>query len=178
MNIIEYSLGHYGSHLWGRTIGETVRENIEAELSALDPGVILAIDLHDVEVMDFSFASEVVGKILSRRPVEYSDRYVILQGVSVYVKENLDAALQNLELAVLVIRNEDWEVIGKIGGVDIETLQELFEANSATSREMAARLDISITAVNNRLRKLADLGLIRKTRAGSSGGRYRYHWLV
>ena len=180
MPVVEYTLGQHGSQLWGRAKGVAVREQIETALADLNDGEVLGLDMCDIEVMDFSFASEVIGKLLFRIPVEYPDRYLVLMNPSNYVMENLNAALEGMKLAALVVRNSSWEIIGKFGEVDIETLRQVFQAQSTTASEMARQIGISITAMNNRLRKLVDLGLVRRDRilSPSGGEQYQYTWLV
>lgn len=180
MSILEYSMRQHDTRLWGRARGAAVRADIERALTKLSSGDVLGLNLSGVEVMDFSFASEVIGKLLYRMPVEYPDQQMVLLGASNYVKENLDAALRGMGLAALVLHGNGWEVIGKFGEADLETLRELAVAKSATAGEMARGLGISITACNNRLRKLTDLGLIRRERtvSPSGGEQYRYVWLV
>lgn len=180
MSLPEYLLSHHGSRLWGRAKGVEVREQIEAMLSNMGEGEVLVLNIKDVEVMDFSFASEVFGKLLARMPTEYSGRYVVLREPTEYVKENLQAALVDMELAVLIIRGKKWDVIGKFGQADRETLQALVQLGVATTSNLAKELGISITACSNRLKKLHELGLIRRERttAPSGGEQYQYAWLL
>ena len=113
MTIRDYAMKQHGSALWGRSMGREIRADIEVALEKLSPGEVLGIDLEDIEVMDFSFASEVFGKLISRLPTEYRGRYLVLLNVDDYVEENLDAALNSLELAVLILRDGNWKIIGK-----------------------------------------------------------------
>lgn len=178
MSVAVYPLRQHGTRFWGRDMGASVRAEIEEQLMRLAPGDVLEVDLSEVEVMDFSFSGEVVGKLLSRLPAEYPGRHLILSSVTSYVRENLDAALGGMELAALVLEDNDWGIIGKFGETDLETLIALDRLKAATVGELSKQLGISVTACNNRLRKLTDLGLIRRERvSGTPGGdQYQYSW--
>lgn len=178
--IRNYAMKQHGSALWGRKMGREIRADVEEALEKLRPGEVLGIDLDNIEVMDFSFASEVFGKLISRLPTEYRDRYLVLLNVDDYVEENLDAALNSLELAALILRDSDWKIIGKFSEAHVTTLKALAKTKTATAPQIAEALNISLTACNNRLRKLSDLVLIRKERFSSptGGEQFQYAWLV
>ncbi len=167
--------------LWGRPRGREIRAEIEARLGALGAGEALSVDLRSVEVMDFSFANEVLGKLYGRIGAEYPGRVLLLTGLSdEFVKENLDAALMTLGLMALAYKGRSWELLGKFADTDRETLEALRRLKEATAPQLADALAIKLTAANQRLKKLTDVGLIARTRvsAPTGGEQYVYRWPV
>ncbi len=175
-----YRLGADRPRLWGRDRGREVRAEIERLLDRLGPGEALAVDLKAVEVMDFSFANEVFGKLYGRIGSEYPGRVLLLTGLAdEFVKENLAAALAALNLMAVAYKSpRRWELLGKFADTDRETLEALQRLKVATAPQLAEALGIQLTAVNQRLKKLSDTGLIARTRvsAPTGGGQYVYRW--
>ncbi len=177
-----FQLGADRARLWGRDRGREVRAEIEGLLDSLGPGEALAVDLRSVEVMDFSFANEVFGKLYGRIGSEYPGRVLLLTGLAdEFVKENLAAALAALNFMALAYTSpRKWELLGKFADTDRETLEALQRRKEATAPQLADALGIQLTAVNQRLKKLSDAGLIARMRvsAPSGGGQYVYRWPV
>lgn len=163
------------AQLWGRNLGREVRAEIEAQLDALPVGEALTVDMKGVEVMDSSFASEVFGRLYS----QLAGRVLLLTGLSEYAKDNLNVALTALDLAALIIKGaRGWELLGKAGDTDRETLAALQRLKETTAPQLADALGIKLTACNQRLKKLSEAGLIARLRvsAPSGGEQYVYRW--
>lgn len=165
--------------LWGRSLGREVREAVEETLAALTPGEALLVDLRGIAVMDYSFGSEVFGRIFGRLAAEYPGRALLLTGLSEDVREDLGVTLSALDLSALNIKNtRNWDVLGKAAETDRETLATLQRLKKATAPQLADALGIKLTAVNGRLKKLSEAGMILRARvnAPSGGEQYVYHW--
>jgi len=137
------------------------------------------IGLKGIDVFDFSFASELFGRLYASLATAYPGRAVVLASASDYVKVNLDAALKSLDQLALVKQGaKGWSVIGKVADTDRETLEALASKKRATAPALAETLGIKLTACNQRLRKLADAGAILRTRfsSASGGDQYLYTW--
>ncbi len=167
------------SKLWGHELGRRLRSEVEAQLDALSPGGVQVIQMRGVEVFDFSFASELFGRLYASLATAYPGRAVVLASASDYVKVNLDAALKSLDQLALVKQGaKGWDVIGKVADTDRETLDALASKKQATAPELAESLNIKLTACNQRLRKLSDAGAILRARFSSTSGgdQYLYTW--
>jgi hypothetical protein len=165
--------------LWGHDDGRRLREKLEGILESLGPGSVLTIDLKGIEAMDFSLASEVFGKLYWRLDAEYPGRVVLLAGLTDYLKRNLDAALAALGLMALVVKGaRSWELIGKFAETDRETIAVLHRLKQATAPKLADALDIKLTTCNQRLKKLAEAGLVVRMRvsAPTGGEQFVYRW--
>lgn len=160
-----------GRFMVTRRAGRSVRESIEAGVSGLPKGGVLYVDTRGVELMDYSFADEALGILVSRvAGREYGERHVVLVEEDRDLLENVEASLKARSLAMIRVGEVGGEptVIGKIKDHLLETLEVVQKAGSITTAQLAAKLGIEHTACNNRASNLAKLGLIaRKTGSGS-----------
>src|SRR5205809_5115142 len=95
-------LSRYGKHLWTRERAREIRGVLAGMLEELSPGDTLVIDAQDVEVFDYSFANELFGKTILALPREYAGRFVVVENLTEYTKENLSKALESLGLAIIL----------------------------------------------------------------------------
>lgn len=163
-------LKSYGTKLWGRENGRTVRESILEDYSkSLD--LTLVLDFHEVEILDFSFASEVIGVIISRLAQELYGKHVLLRHMNKFVEENIGVALERPELCALILEdNDSWRVLGKCSDKLTETLKLVIQLKEADTPTIAEALNINIPACNNRLKTLNVLGLIDKEEISAPTG--------
>ena len=169
----------YGEHLWTRDTGRHARQDLEKQLEALEPGNTLVIDLAGVQVFDYSFASEFFGKVLLALPREFPDRFLIVENLTDYTHENLVQALEGLGLAMVERKKGKLNLIGKVHSADVETFRAIEHSKiPVTSNHLKERLEINLTAVNERLAKLAGMGLIRRSRITSPAGREQYQYSI
>lgn len=176
---VAYDLANEGTQLWGRDRGQRVRRQIETVLNSLPEAGSLNVELDGVEVMDFSFSSEVFGRLIGALATSYPNRALILSNPSEYVTINLDAALKALGLLALVTNKENrWTIIGKVSDTDKETMLVVSRLKETTTPEVAESLNIKLTTCNQRLRKLVDSGtLVRVKSVSATGGeQYTYLW--
>lgn len=169
------------SQLWGNPAGREIRGEIERELDQIEPGRIFIIDLKEIEVMDFSFATELFGKLYGTLSTARPGRAVLLTGMSDFVRINLGAALEPLGLIALSYKSaRTWELLGKVADTDKETLQSLYRLKEATAPQLADTLGIKLTTCNQRLKKLGDAGAILRTKmsAPTGGEQYLYRWPI
>jgi DNA-binding transcriptional ArsR family regulator len=169
------------AQLWGRPLGREVRAEIEEQLTALAPGETLIVDLTGVEVMDHSFAGEVFGRLLGSLAVEHPGRVLLLTGLSNDVRDDLSVTLAAMELTALALKStRTWELLGKAGETDRETLAALQRLKEATAPQIAEVLDLKLPAANGRLKKLSEAGMIVRMRvtAPTGGEQYAYRWPV
>src|ERR1700732_3835225 len=94
-------LKHYGPRLWTRELAKQIRKELNDLLTQTQPGDTVAIDATGVEVFDYSFANELFGKGLLSLGIEYPGRFLIVEGLSTYTRENLVKALESLNLAMI-----------------------------------------------------------------------------
>ena len=150
-----------------------------ARTSQTQPGDTLVINASGVEVFDYSFANELFGKSLFRVVVEYPGRFLIVEGLTDYTRENLTNALESLNLAMIERRKQKLDIIGKIHPAYRATFQAIVKAKEAMSANILKdQLEINLTAANERLSKLTNMGLVRRQKATSTAGREQFLYTV
>lgn len=171
---------HGGSaHLWTREKARSIRDEAEVELASMAAGDTLVIDLEGVEVFDFSFANEFFGKLLLRLPDEHPGRFVIVEHLTNYTRENLCRALEGLSLVIIERVLGKLSLLGKVHPADKDTFMAVTKnRESVTARELQDRLEVNLTTVNERLSKLVGLGLLRREKAMSRAGREQFIYTV
>lgn len=200
--IVRKSLGEFGKYLAMRPSGLQVQQALDAALRELPPGSVLVLDFQGVEMMDYSFADEAFGSLYARMAArEYPDRYMVLamgdDEVSRALLENIEVALQQRDVAALVVprdaieasgqampsrrESDQWEVIGVLPEHLLDTLRAVMEKEQVTVRDLAEALHLdSATACNNRVAKLHQLRLVRREAAivPEGGRQYCYSSVI
>src|ERR687893_215079 len=182
--VFEVAGGDFGGKLMvTRSTGRAVREALEEALVALPKGGVLYVDTRGVELMDYSFADEALGILASRVAAGGDgDRRVVLVEEERELLENVEASLRQRGLAM--VRVDDIgaapEIVGEVPEHLVETLHTIYGAGSITNADLAARLGLNHTAMNNRATRLFKLGLIhrRKNTAAPGGRQYSYEGIA
>ena len=162
-----------------RGTGRRVRAALAEALEGLPGGGVLYVDTRGVELMDYSFADEALGILVSRVAAgEYGNRHVVLVEGERDLLENVEASLRQRSLAMIRVEEVGGnpEIVGEVPAHLIYTLHAIYDAGSITNADLAARLCINHTACNNRATRLLKLGLIhrRKNTAAPGGRQYSY----
>ena len=166
-----------------RGTGRRVRETLGEVLEGLPGDGVLYVDTRGVELMDYSFADEALGILVSRVAAgEYGDRHVALVEEDRELLENIEASLRQRGLATIRVDEPggDPKIVGEVSEHLLETLRAIYEAGAITNADLAERLGINHTACNNRATKLFKLGLIhrRKNTAAPGGRQYSYEGIA
>ena len=174
-----FPLQPYGRHLWTRENGSAIRAALEAVLDALPPGEVVVLDLEGVEVFDFSFANELFGRTLLHLPDDHPGRFVVVDHLNEYTRENLSQALASLGLLIIERKGGIYHLLGKVHPADEATFAALVRTGRPVSAaELASALGIQLTAMNERLAKLAQLAIVWRQKATSPAGREQYLYVV
>jgi hypothetical protein len=168
-----------GKLLVTRGTGRRVREALGGVLEGLPSDGVLYVDTRGVELMDYSFADEALGILVSRVAAgEYGDRHVVLVEEDRELLENIEASLRQRDLAMIRVNEPGAtpQIVGEVPEHLVETLRAIYDAGSITNTELAAKLGLNHTACNNRATRLFKLGLIhrRKNTAAPGGRQYSY----
>jgi len=171
----KFPLKKYCKQLWTRDLAKKVRAELTKLLEGADPGASVIIDADGVDVFDYSFANELFGKTLLSLPNEHPGRFLIVENLSPYTMENLDRALESLSLAMIERKGKKVNLIGKIHQAYLETFMLIAKAKEPMiANTVKDRLNINLTAANERLTKLVGMGLLRRERGTSEAGREQY----
>lgn len=175
--------GAGGKLMVTRGTGRRVREALVEALEDLSAGGVLYVDTRGVELMDYSFADEALGILASRVAAgEYGDRRVVLVEEDRELLENVEASLRQRGLAMVRVDEPGGApgIVGEVPDHLVETLHAIHVAGSITNADLAAKLGLNHTAMNNRATRLFKLGLIhrRKNTAAPGGRQYSYERIV
>ena len=78
----------HGKQLWTRDLAVTIRGDLEKLLEQSQAGDAVIIDAKDVDVFDYSFANELFGKTILRLAKEHPERFLVVENLNVYTREN------------------------------------------------------------------------------------------
>lgn len=172
-------LSQYGTQLWTKERARQIRSRVGAILTTLEGGDVLVIDAVAVEAFDFSFATELFGKTLVTLALEFPGRFLIIENLNECTEENLNQALESLNIAMIERRDGRLNLLGKAHPADRETFAALVKAGEAVPAGVLSKnLDVNLTAMNERLSKLTSLGVVRREKGSSATGREQYVYRV
>ena len=174
-----FRLAPFGTRFWTREPARRIRPQAEELLEDMNPGEILVLDMKKVEAFDFSFANEFFGKLLLATPKEFPGRFVIVEHLTLYTRENLTAALESLKLIMIERKGKTLRLLGKAGPAYVETFDVIRRSkHPTTAAALKDALGINLSAMNERLTKLASLGLVYRRRVLSGAGREQFEYTV
>jgi hypothetical protein len=144
-----------GTKEWtGRSRGVRIRETLERMLKE-NPEARVILDFSGSGAVDFSWADEVVAKIISRLwSNEYGERYLVLKGLTPSQIENIEVALERKKLAVLATGPDGWRIMGSLNNYLAHTLDEVMKRKRLTLKELSEAEGIGMNTGGTRLLNL------------------------
>jgi predicted transcriptional regulator len=174
-----FTLNKYGAQLWTREKAKAIRQDAEKALDDLNASDVLVIDLKGVEVFDFSFANELFCRLALNLPRDYPGRFVTVENLTGYAEENLQKALEAVGVAMIKRKGQTLSLLGKIHPADESTFSAIRKhKKQVTAVDLAEKLQVNLTAMNERLSKLTSMGLVRREKVASPAGREQYVYSV
>lgn len=159
-----------------RERGAKVRAEIVESLRGIDQDEPLLFDFEGVQLISFSFADEVVGRLVQDRAAgEIGERAIVVLNASDEIVHPIRSSMERRKLIVTHATSQGVEMVGAA-----EHVQATFEAAQRKGKfrtaELAAELGISVPALNNRLKPLLAAGVLaRQPSIPRAGGReYAY----
>lgn len=139
----------------GRSRGVKIRGLIEKILREEKGSLLVILDFSGIGSIDFSWADEVVAKMISRLwSGEYGEKFLVLKGLNVSQVENISVALERKRLAALTIGSEGWKIIGSLNNYLAHTLNQVMEKKHLTLRELSEEEGIGMNISGTRLLNL------------------------
>ena len=139
----------------GRSRGVRIREAIEKILGEGKGALRVVLDFSGMGSIDFSWADEVVAKLISRLwSGEYGEKFLVLKNLNPSQAENIGVALERKKLAVLTTGPEGWQIIGSLNNYLIHTLNQVMEKRQLTLRELSEEEGIEMNTGGTRLLNL------------------------
>ncbi len=139
----------------GRSRGVRIREVIEKILRGEKGSLRVIIDFSRMGSIDFSWADEVVAKMVSRLwSGEYGEKFLVLKNLNSSQAENIDVALERKKLAVLSTGPDGWQIIGSLNNYLVHTLNHVMRRRQLTLRELSEEEGIEMNTSGTRLLNL------------------------
>jgi hypothetical protein len=146
----------------GRSKGIRIRETIERLLKERSESLII-LDFLGMGSIDFSWADEVVAKIVSRLwSNEYGGKFIVLKNLSPSHIENISVALERKKLAVLATGTEGWRIIGSLNNYLIHTLNQVMKKRQLTLKGLSEEEGIGMNTSGTRLLNLYKKRLVMR----------------
>jgi hypothetical protein len=147
----------------GRSRGVRIREAIEKALGEAKGTLRVILDFSGIGAVDFSWADEVVAKMVSRLwSGEYGEKFLLLKGLTPSQAENIHVALERKRLAVLTIGPEGWQIIGSLNNYLIHTLNQVMKKKRLTLRQLSEEERIGMNTSGTRLLNLYKKRLVAR----------------
>jgi len=139
----------------GRSRGIRIREGLERIVGEEKGSLCIVLDFSGMGPIDFSWADEVVAKMVSRLwSGEYGEKFLVLKNLSPSHAENIGVALERKKLAALTTRTEGWQLIGSLNNYLIHTLTRVMKRRQLTLRELSEEEGIEMNTSGTRLLNL------------------------
>jgi len=139
----------------GRSRGARIREALEKILGEEKGALPFVLDFSGMGSIDFSWADEVVAKMISRLwSGEYGEKFLVLKNLNSSQAENIGVALERKKLAVLTTGPEGWRIIGSLNNYLIHTLNQVMKKRQLTLRELSEEEGIEMNTSGTRLLNL------------------------
>jgi hypothetical protein len=154
----------------GRSRGVRTREAIEKILGEEKEALRVILDFSGIGSIDFSWADEVVAKIVSRLwGSEYGEKFLVLKGLNSSQAENLHVALERKRLAVLSTGSGSWRVIGSLNNYLAHTLKQVMKRRYLTLRQLSEEERIGMNTSGTRLLNLYKKRLVAREERPMAG---------
>ena len=168
---LSISVRRLGTRAEGRRLQEAILAHLE---TGREPVVVL--DLNGLEMMNSSFADEVIATPLQRiLNGEHGERYFVMDTPTRELVEDVQRPLEKRDLSLMCFQgfpDGEWWVAGVDRPV-FRPLLELLMKHGSLETGAVARLfgDTSVQNYSNRLTELGRRGLIRRAKEfGAKGG--------
>ena len=154
----------------GRSRGIRIREGLERVLGEEEGFLCVVLDFSGMGSVDFSWADEVVAKMISRLwSGEYGEKFLVLKNLSPSQAENIGVALERKKLAVLTTGAEGWRLIGSLNNYLIHTLTRVMKKRQLTLRELSEEEGIGMNTGGTRLLNLYKKRLVMRVERAITG---------
>jgi hypothetical protein len=176
--VFRVKLADYVGEGWGHEEGREAFAKINRLLTGRSEPIVL-LDARGVKRMDVTFARESVANLVRQHRV---GRALFIGDASESVRENIDAALARAKLSVLHrSARGDYQVLGlELRGHLRATLEIVDRLAPTTAKVVAAQVEggMNLPACNNRLKDLADAGLVLRVEDSAESGGKEYVYVA
>ena len=153
-----------------RSRGIRIREGLERVLGEEKGPLCIVLDFSGMGSVDFSWADEVVAKMISRLwSGEYGEKFLVVKNLSPSQAENIGVALERKKLAVLTTGTEGWRLTGSLNNYLLHTLTRVMKKRQLTLRELSEEEGIEMNTGGTRLLNLYKKRLVVRVERAMMG---------
>jgi len=167
---------HSGKQPWGNPAGREVRLQLGLLLND-HPEPVVNLNMEGIERVDVSWSREAIATLAHEHRGQR--QFFVTNIANLSIRENIDAAFVRMDMAIVHrLPGGDYDVLGMaLKPHLLQTLDAVEQQQHTTARQVCEAIkDLSLTACNNRLKDLSELGLIVRLdgTAPSGGKEYAY----
>jgi hypothetical protein len=168
-----FSVLQLGNFPATRGLGQDGRARLDDLLGERE-GIDLAIDFAGVDVMNISFADEFLGKFLASHDFSVTGTTVRIEGLNADNRYSVVVCVERRGTQVVVVEPDG--ALTLIGDKMLaETFDQAVALGTFKANDLAEAIGLTAQNANNRLKRLAEAGAVRKTQVtGSSHGGREY----
>lgn len=169
MTPVRFSVSRLGKYPATRSRGQEGRAQLD-DLLEEHEGVDLTIDFADVKVMNISFADEFLGKFLTSHDFSAEGTTVKVTGLNADNRYSVVVCVERRG-ALVVLLEKEGNLVLEGDKILAETFNHALGLASFKANDLAAAMSLTSQNANNRLKRLARAGALRKTQVtGSTRG--------
>ncbi len=177
---ITESLSISGKTVATRPIGEMIFQKALQQLNPIKSGDAIELSFAGLYVSDTSFLDEYVLGFQRLLLEKYPGAMIFVTHIDDCVFENLKRLIlsweaEGIRIPVLCLRNDQYEIIGKLEANLLEAFDICMQKKQLTARELAEEKGLVLSTASTRMRKLYEFRVIyRREVIDSYGKQYVY----
>lgn len=166
---LTFDVGQFGPFLATRSSARSARTKLENKSASLDAPDVIVIDFAGVDAMTISFADEFIGKFYTTVGAgDISPQVILIRGLNEETHEAVAVCLERRELVAATMIDLEIHLIAAPDFLQ-ETYRHASILGTFRAIDLAKELGVTPQNVNNRLKRLAAAGVIRRELSNASG---------
>lgn len=167
---------HGGQFPANRVLGRTCRDQLD-EILENRSGIDLTIDFDGVDVMNISFADEFLGKFLTSHDFSEEDNTVKVTGLNTDNQYSILVCVERRQTHVVVREQSGGLILLGNDPILRDTFEHSLRLGPFKANRLADAMGLSPQNANNRLKRLAAVGALRRRQiTGSTRGGREYSY--
>jgi hypothetical protein len=175
--LLSFPVGSPNAYLATRSDARLLREDLENRIAQQQPDEV-QLDFSDVKAMTISFADEFLGRIFTSLAAgDIQTGAIILAGLN---SENQEAAAICLERRSLIAAAASHGHVTLLGAPSylLDTYLRALHHATFSALHLADELEVTPQNMNNRLKRLAASGALRRERTNSDRGGKEFAYAI
>src|SRR5262245_27254113 len=175
--LLSFPVGSLDAYLATRDAARRMREDLENQITQQQPDEV-QIDFTSVQAMTISFADEFIGRIFTSLAAgDIRTGAVILTGLNSENQEAVAICLERRDLIAAAASNGQVTLLGAPSYL-LETYLRALHLATFSALHLADELKVTPQNMNNRLKRLAASGALRRERTQSDRGGKEFAYAI